>query len=81
MTNLKDVFYKLLFILFLISTLAIYVEYITEKKDIGRYVTLGTDSVGILDTKTGAIYRPNGIGKEIELICKPISKGIQMKKY
>lgn len=77
MTNLKNVFYKLSFILFLISTLAIYIEYITYKKDIGRYVPLGTESVGILDTKTGAIYRPNGIGKEIELICKPISNKIK----
>lgn len=72
MTNLKDVFYKLLFILFLISTLAIYVQYITEKKDIGRYLPYtGAGRILIIDTKTGALYIPNGEGKEMKLVCKP----------
>ena len=78
MTNLKDVFYKLLFILFLIATLAIYVEYITAKKDIGRYVPYPNSGVIIiLDSKTGAMYRPNGEGKEMKLLCKPISNKIK----
>ena len=74
MTNLKDVFYKLLFILFLISTLAIYIEYITNNKDIGRYVPIPGGSTGmVLDTKTGAIYKANYENKKMELLIKPIS--------
>ena len=74
MTNLKDVFYKLLFILFLISTLAIYIEYITNNKDIGRYVPIPGGSIGmVLDTKTGAIYKANYENKKMELLNKPIS--------
>ncbi len=74
MTNLKDVFYKLLFILFLISTLAIYIEYITNNKDIGRYVPIPGGYIGmVLDTKTGAIYKPNYENKKMELLNKPIS--------
>lgn len=74
MTNLKDVFYKLLFILFLISTLAIYIVYITNNKDIGRYVPIPGGSIGmVLDTKTGAIYKANYENKKMELLNKPIS--------
>jgi hypothetical protein len=72
------VFYKLFFILFLISTIAIYVEYITDKKDIGRYVPYpGSNVTIILDTKTGAVYRPNGEGKEMKILWKPISNKIK----
>lgn len=74
MTNLKDVFYKLLFILFLISTLSIYIEYITNKKDIGRYVPNSGGGIGVvLDSKTGAVYKANYENKKMELLIKPIS--------
>lgn len=77
MKNLNDTFFKLLFTLFLISTLVICNNYVSNMKDINRYVPLGTEAVAILDTKTGAIYSPIEKGKEIKLVCKPISNKIK----
>lgn len=76
MTNLKDLIFKLLISLLMISILIICNEYVANNKDINRYVPF-PDRPFVLDTKTGAIYRPNGEGKEMQLICKPISNKIK----
>lgn len=75
MTNIKDLLFKLLVTLFLISILVICNNYVSNSKDINRYMQYSPYT--ILDTKTGAIYMGNGEGKEMKLVCKPISNKIK----
>ena len=78
MTNIKDLFFKLLFTLFLISILKICNDYVNNNKDINRYApSNGGGNPFILDTKTGAIYVPSHEGKNTVLVCKPIPNKVE----
>ncbi len=71
MKGLEKFVIKLSLILISAILLLFFNDYIKGNNENGRYVPFSYGRV--LDTKTGAVYRPNGAGKEMKLLGKPVS--------